>query len=343
MGFRNRGWYRDDDGRSGGAGGFFGPESPVERSFPFGRLFGVSIELHLVFLIWLAVELLIHLNGGVWVAVQWLTVLCVSILLHEFGHVFGCRWVGGFSNRIVMLPFGGVAYTQPPRSPGAHLITAAAGPAVNLALAVPAGVAAAALHPDTFEVVFFPAPLLPVAAVFEVTDVWDRLLGFTIFINSVLLLLNLIPMLPLDGGRILAALLWYRKGHGPATYAAATVGVFAAVTLGLLGLVSQRFLLVGIAVLGYMECMRMRAAYAGDPGYDAALAWRGAPAPASKPAPAEPAKPWFWQRWTAEREAREDAMVDTILEKIHREGLNSLTEYEKRVLKNATERQKRKG
>jgi Zn-dependent protease len=112
-------------------------------SLPLGRLFGVTIRIHVFFVV-----LMIGIVGRVaytepkdnpylWVeAIFILVLLFFSILLHEFGHCFAARAVDGDAHEVLLWPLGGLAFVELPQSPRAHFITAVAGPAVNLLLCV---------------------------------------------------------------------------------------------------------------------------------------------------------------------------------------------------------------
>src|SRR3984957_5199655 len=132
-----------------------------------------------------------------WNVLEYLSLFLI-VMMHEFGHALACRQVGGTANRIVLWPLGGVAYVDPPPRPGATLWSIAAGPLVNVALlpilyiavtlSRSAGMAASA--PDVFHLL---------------QAVW--------WINSRLLIFNILPIYPLDGGQILRALLWFVMGR----------------------------------------------------------------------------------------------------------------------------------
>src|SRR5580693_4534807 len=100
------------------------------------RFSGIEVFLHWSWFLVAAFE--ISDRAGNYSSVSWnileYLALFVIVLLHEFGHAFACRQVGGTANRIVLWPLGGVAYVRPPQRPGATLWSIAAGPLVNVAL-----------------------------------------------------------------------------------------------------------------------------------------------------------------------------------------------------------------
>jgi Zn-dependent protease len=123
---------------------------PLTWSFPLpGRLFGVTIRIHVLFLIVIiALPMRVAFQKdsppGLWLeACVLMGLLFVSVLLHEFGHCFGARAVDGDATEVLLWPLGGLAAVEVPHTPRAHFITTAAGPAVNLLLGVAACLALA--------------------------------------------------------------------------------------------------------------------------------------------------------------------------------------------------------
>ncbi|MEM7681471.1 MAG: M50 family metallopeptidase [Planctomycetota bacterium] len=138
--------------------------------------------------------------------------LFAIVLLHEFGHALACRQVGGKAERILLWPLGGVAYVQPPPRPGPVLWSIAAGPLVNVALAPPLIWASYAVNGGLLA---------------DPASLWGAYLQAVAGINLVLLIFNLLPVYPLDGGQILMALLWFVVGRGQALRAVSVIGLFA--------------------------------------------------------------------------------------------------------------------
>jgi len=135
--------------------------------------------------------------------------LFLIVLLHEYGHALACRQVGGIANQIVLWPLGGVAYVNPPPRPSATLWSIAAGPLVN-----------AVLFPVLSALLFLSRSLGWPQAVHNayvlLRSVW--------VINLVLLIFNLLPIYPLDGGQILRSLLWFVLGRARSLMVATIVG-----------------------------------------------------------------------------------------------------------------------
>ncbi|MEM1107265.1 MAG: site-2 protease family protein [Planctomycetota bacterium] len=127
------------------------------------------------------------------------------VVLHEYGHALACRSVGGEAKHIVLWPLGGVAYVAPPPRPGAVLWSIAAGPLVNVAL-VP---------------VFF--GLYAVSGTFPP---WvQNYLLIMGSINMALLIFNMMPIYPLDGGQILQSILWFFMGRAKSLRITAGIGL----------------------------------------------------------------------------------------------------------------------
>lgn len=152
------------------------------------------------------------------------------VLTHEFGHQLACRQVGGKTNDIVLWPLGGVAYVSPPQRPGAQLWSIAAGPLVNVAL-IPVFSALVSVsshlhwydtYPDAYELVH---------------NIW--------VINIVLLVFNMMPIYPLDGGQIFRSLLWFVFGRANSLLVASLVG-FIGVAAFITFAISQQSIWLGI-------------------------------------------------------------------------------------------------
>jgi Zn-dependent protease len=160
------------------------------------------------------------------------------VLLHEFGHVLACRQVGGAADQVVLWPLGGLAFVAPPPRPWAVLWTTAAGPLVNLVL-VP--------------VLLVVASLTAPAVEGEARSDPNLLLSELALFNVLMLVFNLLPVFPLDGGRLLQAVLWRWIGRPAATAVAASIGLVAGLGLGALALLVGAWwvvLLAAFLILG---------------------------------------------------------------------------------------------
>ncbi len=175
------------------------------------RVAGIDLYLHWSWFLVAAYE--IGNRAGSYSSIAWNVLeylaLFLIVTLHEFGHALACRQVGGTSNQIVLWPLGGVAYVNAPPRPGATLWSIAAGPLVNVAL-----------FPILSGLAFLGRSLgwaqaTPNAYAWLVAVSW---------INVGLLIFNILPIYPLDGGQILRALLWFALGRARSLMAATIVG-----------------------------------------------------------------------------------------------------------------------
>ena len=185
------------------------------------------MRIHLTFLLFLAwIWLSYYRVGGLPGAVQgvlFILALFVCVLLHEFGHAFAARGFGITTPDITLLPIGGVArLSRIPDKPWEELVVAIAGPLVNVVIAAALILvvhASAALD----QIEFLESPRV-------------ALLQKLATVNIMLVVFNLIPAFPMDGGRILRALLAMVMPYARATQIAAWIGQGLAVVFGILGL-----------------------------------------------------------------------------------------------------------
>jgi Zn-dependent protease len=187
------------------------------------RFSGIQVYLHFSWFIVAAYQLTGRLHSyvsPVFAVYEYLALFAI-VLLHEFGHALACRQTGGSADHIVLWPLGGIAFVNPPRRPGAVLWSIAAGPLVNVAL-VP-----------VFEVLLILATRS--GWYFDAPDTY-RLLRMVRFINYGLLIFNLLPVYPLDGGQILRALLWFPLGEIRSLQIASVVGLFGGAALAALAI-----------------------------------------------------------------------------------------------------------
>jgi Zn-dependent protease/DNA-directed RNA polymerase subunit RPC12/RpoP len=173
-----------------------------------------------------------------WNVAEYLTVFLI-VMVHEFGHSLACRQVGGTANRIVLWPLGGVAYVNPPQRPGATLWSIAAGPLVNVAFLIILSLLGMLNRTTGW------ADAIPNAHLFLHT-IW--------IINLVLLIFNLLPIYPLDGGQILRSLLWFVLGRARSLMAATVIGFIGVAGFIALAVVRQSAWLGVMAVFILMNC-----------------------------------------------------------------------------------------
>jgi Zn-dependent protease/predicted transcriptional regulator len=207
-------------------------------SYTIGRIRGTEVKVHVTFLlllVWIAYSA--YQQAGTAGAIGdtlFVVSFFICILLHEFGHITMARRFGVRTPDVILLPIGGVARLERiPEEPTQELLIALAGPAVTLAIIVLLLLTTVATgHPLAFR------------------DPLSEHVPFTIrlmVVNAWVLLFNLIPAFPLDGGRVLRALLARRIGLARATRIAGSIGQAFAVLLGLWGVVQQEPLIMLVA------------------------------------------------------------------------------------------------
>ena len=174
------------------------------------RIAGIDVFLHWSWFLVAAFEInrTRSYSSPIWNAVEYLTLFAI-VLVHEYGHALACRQTGGTADRIVLWPLGGVAYVNPPPRAGATLWSIAAGPLVNVGFLV----------------------------IVSVFGMWSRSSGWAVsmpnahawlravwLMNLGLLVFNLLPIYPLDGGQMLRAFLWFPLGRARSLMAATIIG-----------------------------------------------------------------------------------------------------------------------
>jgi Zn-dependent protease/predicted transcriptional regulator len=211
---------------------------------------GTAVRIHLTFFLLLAwVATIYWFKGGAQAAlygVVFIAILFACVVLHEFGHIFMARRYGIKTPDVTLLPIGGVASLERmPREPGQEILVALAGPAVNLVIAAALfAVFGSQIDLEKLKDVQY----APVDLVMQVA-----------FANIVLFVFNLIPAFPMDGGRVLRAVLAYGMDYANATRVAATVGQGIAILFGVLGLMGNPLLIL-VALFIFM-------AATGEAGY----------------------------------------------------------------------------
>ena len=229
-------------------------------SLNIGRVAGTVVRVHLTFLLFLAwIFAASYASGGAATAVDsivFMLSLFLCVLLHEFGHIFTARAFGVPTPYVTLLPIGGVAQLERiPEEPGQEFLIAIAGPLVNVFIAIALMLAGA--HLDVSGAAAVDNMKIPLI---------DRLAAVNLF----LALFNMIPAFPMDGGRVLRALLASRFGYVRATEIAASIGQFVAFALGFVGLMYNP-ILIFIAIFVYLAAsseahmVALRAASRGVP------------------------------------------------------------------------------
>lgn len=335
-----------DHGDSGGAAPWVArilgnPDNPLGWSIALFRIAGVSVRMHLFTALFVGVMLvwsILPSQMGLRFMALAMAALVIVVLFHELGHVVACRSVKGAAERVVLLPFGGLALTLPPDSWRAHFATAAGGPLVNLlSLPLTSGALWASGLGD--HIWFNPlAPSLTLASpAFQAsTNLLATLkvgLWWLHYTNLALLAFNvLLPAFPFDGGRMLQAMLWPRIGYRRSVELTVNIGFVTMALLGAFALVANSSLLLAVAAIGAWSCWLERRRVRGEIELGA-LGYGASP---DRDAPDSPDT----DAAAKLREAHEQEDVDRILAKIAASGMASLTRRERRTLDEASRRRR---
>lgn len=214
----------------------------MDWSIRIARVVGIDVKIHVTFFLLLAwIGFASYFQGGTEAAVEgvaFIVALFGCVLLHEFGHALAARLFGIPTPDITLLPIGGVARLQRmPDKPAQEIVVALAGPAVNVVIAI-----------VLFLILGQTGSLAQIENVAS-TDV-GLLLKLAV-VNVWLVLFNMLPAFPMDGGRVLRAVLAMFMRYGTATQIAARVGQAMAFLFGLAGLLGNPMLLF-VALFVYL-------------------------------------------------------------------------------------------
>jgi stage IV sporulation protein FB len=322
---------------------------PLTWSLPLGRVFGILIRVHVLFP-FMVLGIVLHaglrknaIEGDWKLAAGVMLLLFVSVLLHEFGHCFGARFVDGDAQEILMWPLGGLAYVEVPHTAWANFITVAAGPLVNALLCMLSGAVLTYHHLDIPWNLFKGYPYSSP----EEFWAWQGWLQRFFFVNWLGFLFNvLLPAFPLDGGRLVQCALWPRYGFRQATMTAVYFGFVTALGMGVYSIIAEDNAIVFfmLALFIYFTCRQQYIILEHGSedslfGYDFSQGYTSL----ERDQPPRRRRPNVIQRWLARRAARkmqlemeqreaEERRMDELLEKVQREGLQALTDEERRFL-----------
>lgn len=304
--------------------------SLLNWSFRLFRVFALEVRVHWSWFLLPALALMWAIRDGMhwWWLPFTVVVPFASILAHEFGHSFMARLVGGDSQLIVMWAMGGLASCEIPATPGRRFAVAAAGPLVSFVIfAICALVVNQGLAPDPGAVLVARGELL-------------SLVSYTAALNLGLLLFNLLPAHPLDGGAMLRAALWPVLGLRRAIMATIVIAYVIiagmavwAVTRGDLVVLAIALLLLAKVVQEHVAMLRGFDPYLGQADdFDT----QGRPLLES----------WMARCRERRREkdekatAAEQRILDTLLAKVSQHGLPALSEQERATLQRISKHQR---
>ncbi|MDB4357722.1 site-2 protease family protein [Mariniblastus sp.] len=257
------------------------------NSWDIGSVRGIKLRIHWTFLLLPLGIFASAISSGTGLASALTSVLLViaifgCVLLHELGHAFAAQQFGIGTRDITLLPIGGVAALERiPRIPLQELWITSAGPLVNVVIAL----------------IFFAIQIIGGSGSSAVDQFFYQLM----LANVILVLFNLIPAFPMDGGRILRSLLAFKLPYEPATAIAARTGQLCAVGLGLFGLFSGQLMMLLVALFVYFAARSENRMVQQQPS-------------SVPPSSAEPAQPNSHRfNWLRENRFRNDGGVPSCL------------------------------
>ena len=213
------------------------------RSWKIGTLFGIGIYVHATFLLLPLFVFFVNLVGGqldmALYALAMIPAVFGCVVLHELGHALTARHYGIETRDITLYPIGGVARLERlPQRPWQEFWIALAGPAVNVVIAL--------------MLALLPGVLAGTIAFLKYPTEQANILVHLLIANIFLVGFNLLPAFPMDGGRVLRALLATQLGQLRATTIAANLGLAMAILFGVFGFVGQQPFLILIGVFVFL-------------------------------------------------------------------------------------------
>lgn len=326
-------------------------------SLPLGIWFGARVRLSIFFL--LIAPIICHRLGDLRVGLVTSGLLLLSVLLHEFGHVLAARMTGGDGDEIVAAPFGGLVPCRPDQLLNSQLWTLAGGPLVNFGLCLlslagglhQTGYLASALSPFEF-------PELSLTGGFS--EAVTPLLVLLFKVNWLLLVINVLPALPLDGGRLLQQVLSQRFDEVVARGIVSSIGMLTGALLLLGGMFAGNAWVVALGAVLMLfnpqESLPPNELEDSEEdsflGYDFSEGYTSFER--SAPLQNEDDEPGVIGRWKNQREEdrrrrqeEEDRAMeeklDRLLEKLHAQGEGALSAAEKRQLQDISARLRNRG
>lgn len=318
-----------------------------------GRWFGMHVRVHAIFVAVAVFALFLSTSrqheapgyGALSIAI-----LFLSVLAHELAHCWAAARVGGSAERITIGPLGGLTHPEVPRESQPELITALAGPVVNLGVLL---VVLPILAATNIGIVALLSPLTPVGLIDG--EWWEVALKLTFWINALLLMVNLLPAFPFDGASMLRTVLWPALDHRTASLATVRVAKLTALGVCVLAWLlrdsrSAEVLpawvpLVLLAALIYFcaqqEGIRLEASQWDEElfSYDFSQGYTSLERASESPRrPGGSLRRWLEtrrelrQRRRQWQEQEEERQVDDILMRLHETGMDSLSAKERAIL-----------
>lgn len=322
-----------------------GHRSPFHAAISLGSWFGVRVQLSVWFPV---VAIILCWKFELQLGLLLTLLILLSVIVHEFAHIFAARGTGGAANEILLWPAGGLAMTRPAPTFHSQFLTSAAGPLSNLVicLATYPAVSAAGFPAG----VFHPFELVSV----NLTETFWRDCAVLLFdVNFLLFLVNLLPVYPLDGGQMLLAVIATRIDGETARFASLRIGMVVGLVCAVAGLLFDEVWLVFLGFLVFSmdlhEFFMLQISEQLDDsflGYDFSQGYTSLEKSQARERERRPGLIGRWRKRRAEeRRQREEAerveteqRLDELLDKVHREGMDALSDAEKRFLQKASNR-----
>jgi hypothetical protein len=329
---------------------FANPSSLLRLSVPVYHSPRFYVRLHFWFLVFALFRAIYVLRVGMpvfYIPVD-IAVMLAATLLHETGHRFFARRVGGNHWEWVLWPLGGMVAPTCPRNPWSVFVANGGGLFISIPLGIAAYAALRLIPHAEVQAVWMLDPLAPflVSATIKssaLAATGVHALGYFCEVSATIVIINLFPAYWFDGGPIWQAILWPKFGAWKATLITCTAGFILGIACLILTLWQMDLLGLIIWALIISDCFnRKRALKSAGPGVmdedEVSYNYMDTPEPHSRK---KRKKHWFNQaRKRALADQAEQAKIDSILAKVKEQGLHSLTWWEKRTLKKATARQR---
>jgi len=326
-------------------------------SLPLGRWLGVHVRLHILFLLFAVFAIAACLQSSdrdlLGYGIAALVILFGSVVLHEAAHWFTARSMAARVDRVVLWPLGGLEYLNPTHDPRREMLMGMSGPFANLTLC---GLLVPVLLLTDQNPLIFLNPLVPPAGVEGLSFATCTAMAF--WMNWVLATVNLVPAYPLDGGRILRALLTIRFDPRTSVTLVARVAQCCAVLIGIVGVLLHDdfpFVWVPLVVFGIflffsakqeVERFERESLEESSLTYDFSQGYTSLDK-TFEPVTAQnsgPVRSWIEQRREARQqrkqavEQQEEQQVDDILSRMHACGIDGLTKAERSLLDRVSQR-----
>jgi stage IV sporulation protein FB len=310
------------------------------------RVFSTDVRVSWWFVL---VPLIVYPRHGLELTLAFTGLLFLSVLLHEFAHVFVARWTGGVADEIQLSPVGGIAPIRPGQGAFAIALTAAAGPLLNLFVCLclfPAWYAPQALW-NCLNPFVMPVDRL------HAENLWRDFALILFLVNWMLLLINLLPVTPLDGGHILRSVLSTNIHPELVNRTALQIGLVVSIMFLITGAIvdMSQIVLIGTFILmtNVVQLLQEELGEAMDDsgfGYDFSASYESVEA--TNPTATRQVSMSLLQRWRESRRLRREQLerirrmeaeqqLDFLLAKVHETGLQSLSEEEQKRLRSCSE------